>query len=60
MFKCEITGKNSKPGEKPVKIVTKTRKKEYFNEENIKISEGWEILEEKSVLPDVAKNLTNK
>lgn len=55
MFKCAITGRFSKPGDKVNRIVTKTRTKEYFepryNEdtdryENIKVGVGWEIVEE--------------
>jgi hypothetical protein len=30
MFRCQMTGKLSKPGESPQKLVTKIRKKTYF------------------------------
>lgn len=55
MFRCAITGRLSRPGDKPNKIITKTRVKEYFesryNEdtdryENVKVGTGWEIVEE--------------
>ena len=69
MFKCALSGKNSIPGQSPVRVVTQTRQKTYVNYkeviENEKkklievISEGWEIVEEKLVLPDVAKELNN-
>lgn len=60
MFRCEVTGKVSKSGEKPVRIVTKTRPKQYFKwDKGVQtlISTGWEIVEEKIVLPSVAKQL---
>lgn len=55
MFKCAITGKMSRPGEKPIKIVLKTRPKVYTevqrNEETglletVQIGSGWEIVSE--------------
>src|ERR1035437_7189518 len=65
MLRCALSGKNSIPGQSPVRVVTQTRQKTYVNYkeviENEKkklievISEGWEIVEEKLVLPDVAK-----
>ena len=63
MFRCQLTGKLSKPNEKGVKIVTKTRQKTYTNvlkrgEREITItSEGYEIVEEKLVLASVAAKL---
>lgn len=75
MFRCQITNKNSKPNEKPIRLVTETRKVEYFkkvrDEENdlvfaldksgnkIKQGEGFEIVKEKLVLASVAKELKN-
>jgi|ERR1035437_4445 hypothetical protein len=69
MFRCALSGKNSIPGQSPVRVVTQTRQKTYVNYkeviENEKkklievISEGWEIVEEKLVLPEVAKALNN-
>lgn len=53
MFKCEVTGKMSNPGEKCNKIVTGTREKIYYktikNEETLQWEEivqgiGWEIV----------------
>lgn len=55
MYKCAITGKFSKPGEKVNRIVTKTRPKDYYEQryneetdryENILVGKGWEIVEE--------------
>jgi len=55
MFRCGITGKMSKPGEKVNKIVTETRDKVYFgwvqNEETgfydyVEIGRGFEIVSE--------------
>jgi len=55
MFRCGITNKMSKPGEKVNKIVTKTRDKVYFgwvqNEETgfydyVEIGRGFEIVSE--------------
>lgn len=70
MFKCALSGKNSIPGQSPVRVVTQTRQKTYVNYkeviENEKkklievISEGWEIVEEKLVLPEVAAALNGK
>lgn len=63
MYRCEISGKVSRPNEKAYKLVTKTRVKEYFNKEGQKIGQGWEIVEEKTVSRDVynkhTKGLTN-
>ncbi len=59
MFICQVSGKVSKPGEKPFKIVTKTRNKQYTNEimrgerKHTITSEGWEIVEEKTVCAQV-------
>lgn len=60
MFRCQLSGKVSKPGEKGIKIVTKTRKKNYFKldektNELVKVSEGWEIVQEKLVLKSEAE-----
>lgn len=49
MFKCSLTKKVSQPGEKPVKIVTKRRNKQYFNRDKELVADGWEIVEEKLV-----------
>ena len=55
MFRCGITGKMSKSGEKANKIVTKTRDKVYFgcvqNEETgfydyVEVGRGFEIVSE--------------
>jgi hypothetical protein len=55
MFKCQVTNKFSKPGDKCNKIVTEKREKVYFqffrNEETGKweekeVGRGWEIVKE--------------
>lgn len=55
MFKCEVTGRMSKPGDKCIKIVVERREKVYTrffrNEETNKYEEhevgrGWEIVKE--------------
>jgi hypothetical protein len=66
MFKCQVSGRVSKSGEKPFKIVTKTRKKTYENKimrgerEHTITSEGWEIVEEKLVCEKVYNRLMNE
>ncbi len=69
MFKCQLSGRNSIPGESPVRIVTRTRPKMYVNKkevfENEKktfievVTHGWEIVEEKLVLRETAEALNN-
>lgn len=55
MFRCEITGKLSKTGEKLHKVVVSTRQREYrewvYNEdtrrsEELVVGHGWEIVRE--------------
>ena len=55
MYKCEITGKMSKPGDKLRKVVAVTRQREYkervYNEETrrseeLVVGHGWEIVRE--------------
>ena len=55
MYKCEVFGTMSKPGQKCNKIVVETRPKVYtqkeFNEasgkwEDVEIGRGWEIVKE--------------
>jgi hypothetical protein len=48
MFYCQFCNKVSKSKESPVKIITKTRNKYYYNEEGKIVGEGWEIVEEKT------------
>lgn len=42
MFKCQITKKNSRPGEKPVKLVTQTRPVTYYKK--VRNSETGELV----------------
>lgn len=53
MFRCQVSGKVSKSGERAFKLVTKTRVKDYFRRnkegELVKIGQGTEIVEEKIV-----------
>ena len=55
MFRCEVTGKMSKQGEKLHKVVVSTRQREYkewvYNEdtrrsEELVVGHGWEIVRE--------------
>lgn len=55
MFICQVTGKNSKSGEKPIKLVVATRQRVYTqhvrNEETrewelLEVGKGWEIVKE--------------
>lgn len=51
MFICQLSGKVSKPGDKAVKLVVKTRPKTYFEKdrktgEQRKVGEGTEIVQE--------------
>lgn len=45
MFRCQITNKLSKPGEKCNKIVVERREKLYKREGEV-IARGWEIVRE--------------
>ena len=59
MFRCQITGKNTQPGEKCNKVVIERREKVYtqtkiltqdFRDvETLSISNGWEIVKEINV-----------
>ncbi len=55
MFKCMVTGRLSKPGEKLNKIVIKTREKVYYGKvlneelrryEEVEVGKGFEIVQE--------------
>ena len=35
MFKCQVTGRMTRPGEKMVRVVTETRDKEYTERRNV-------------------------
>ena len=52
MFRCE-GGHHSKPGEKPVRVVTEKRDKEYNNDRGTR-SRGWEIVVESLFCADHA------
>lgn len=65
MFKCQLTGKLSQPGEKAVRIVTKTRQRIYTREnpktkETEIIGKGWEIVQEKLVLQATADKIAKE
>lgn len=49
MFKCDMTGKVSKPGEKPVRVVVERREKVYRDDEGRVLGRGWEIAKELTV-----------
>jgi hypothetical protein len=46
MFKCALTGKLTKPGEKAFSVVVEKRDRIYLNEEGEEVSRGWEIVKE--------------
>lgn len=62
MFRCQVTGKLSKPNEKSVKLVSKTRPRSYpyltgrEGDENRKemVAQGSEIVEELTVTKETA------
>lgn len=61
MFRCQISGRVSKPGEKAFKVITETRPKTYYrkdkNGNQIKIGEGREIVKELTVCERVYKQM---
>jgi hypothetical protein len=68
MFICQVSGRVSKPGEKTYKVVTKTRKKDYYEDRTdekgitrtLLVGHGWEIVEEKRVCEKVYKRMMNE
>lgn len=66
MFRCQVTGKVSQPGEKSHKVVTKTRPKTYTNrvmrgdKEVVITSQGWEIVQELVVCEEVYNRIVNE
>ena len=60
MFKCAITGKLSKPGEKCNKIIVERREKLYKRDGEV-VAHGWEIAREISVTEEGLRqyNLNN-
>jgi hypothetical protein len=46
MFKCDVTGKFSKLGEKCNKIVAETRERVYLDQEGNVVGRGFEIVKE--------------
>jgi len=56
MFRCSITNKLSKPGEKQNKVVIEKRDKVYTDPDTGEvISKGWEIVKEISVTDEGLK-----
>ena len=61
MFVCSVSVKVSKSGEKSYKLVTKTRRKDYYEDRtdekgitrNLLVGNGWETVEEKVVCKEV-------
>lgn len=51
MFRCEKSGRVTKPGEKMKKIVVETRDRVYTDEDGVEIGHGKEIVKEISVSP---------
>lgn len=62
MFRCQVSGQVSLPGEKAFKVVVETRPKVYFkkdkNGNQIKVGEGNEIVKELTVRESVYKQMT--
>jgi hypothetical protein len=46
MFKCDVTGKMSLPGEKCNKIVAEVRERVYLDDEGNVVGRGYEIVKE--------------
>lgn len=75
MFRCQISGKNSKPGEKPIRVVMETRPVTYYKKvrdengdlvnavgkDGNPVVEGFgeEIVEERIVLASVIEEYLN-
>ena len=51
MFRCEKSGRVTKPGEKMKKIVVETRERVYHDEDGMEVGRGREIVKEISVSP---------
>ncbi len=49
MFKCDITGKFSHPGEKCNKVIAEVRERVYVNSEGVEVGRGFEIVKELKV-----------
>ena len=64
MFICQVSGKQSQANEKPLRLITKTRTKQYpvFDKRGfqVRLAEGWEIVEEKLVCKEVYDQLSPK
>lgn len=58
MFKCELCGKTTKPGEKQIKKIVAKRDVKYSNilpNGKEKISDGYEIVKEINICEECAK-----
>lgn len=73
MYFCQVSKRTSKPNEKQFKLVTKTRKREYFEDRevvdentgrksimNVKVGEGFEIVKEINVCEEVYRKHTGE
>lgn len=66
MFKCQISGRISEPGEKSFKIVTKTRPKTYVSERTqgerkVRVTtQGFETVQELTVCEAVYNKVINE
>jgi len=64
MFKCELSGRVSVPGEKPVRVVLETRERIYTvktrDNKDKEIGRGTEIVREALVCREVADQLAGK
>lgn len=57
MFRCQVSGKVSKPREKSFKVVVETRPKTYYKEDKNgqlkKVGEGYETVKELTVREEI-------
>jgi hypothetical protein len=61
MFRCQATGRVSRPGEKPVRLVVATREKTYYGGKDGKevIGQGFEVVREITVCQEYARSASS-
>lgn len=52
MFKCDVTGKTTQPGEPLTRVVVERRERVYRDEDGRIVGQGWEIVRELNVSPE--------
>jgi len=64
MFRCELTKKLSKPGEKPLKVPVQLREKTYLKKDkfgqDVVIGKGFEIVKEMTILAESLAELRKR